>query len=190
MGKPETTPLADAAAAFDEAFASYARLGDLFLKTPLSSVKQLERVNKTLVEIAACEHRLQSAGQGLVEALSAVRGQQEQLSQLVVAHVPVVQERNLRLAQLMGELTGVAGEVGSLNTVFQPKSELGSASTQLSPPIDATNMAETLLGLSARAEALASAAREAEFEEIATQAHALHQRLQAIGKKLQKAGTA
>ena len=33
-----------------------------------------------------------------------------------------------------------------------------------------------------------TSAREAEFEEIATQAHSLHQRLQAIGKKLQKVG--
>jgi hypothetical protein len=45
------------------------------------------------------------------------------------------------------------------------------------------------LALSARAEALAGTAREAEFEELATQAHSLHQRLQAIGKKLAKAGT-
>ena len=38
------------------------------------------------------------------------------------------------------------------------------------------------------AEKLASEARTAEYEELATQAHALHQRLQAISKKLQKVG--
>ena len=50
--------LADAAAGFDDELAAYTRLGDLFLKTPLSSVKHLERANATLAEIAACEERL------------------------------------------------------------------------------------------------------------------------------------
>jgi hypothetical protein len=184
MAKQDTTQLADAAAAFDESFASYARLGELFLKTPLSSAKLLERANKTLTEIAACEHRLQAAGQALVEALSAVRAQQEQLSHLVVAHVPIVQQRNQRLAELMSELTGVAGEIGGLNTQIQSKG--GNGNALVPHVVDAQNVSDTLLGLSARAEALSVAARDAEFEEISTQAHALHQRLLAIGKKLQK----
>ena len=74
MAKP-ASPLADAAAAFDDELAAYARLGDLFLKTPLSSVKHLERANTTLGEIAASEERLQAAGQRMVQALAAARAQ-------------------------------------------------------------------------------------------------------------------
>lgn len=188
MGKVDSSPLVDAAAAFDAELATYARLGELFLKTPLSSVKHLERANTTLAELAGCEERLQAAGQALVKALSAARSQQEELSQHVVAHVPTVQQRNQRLQELMGELTAVAGEVGGLNSIIQGSTN-GDATAGPSAA-DARNISETVLALSAKAETLAATAREAEFEELATQAHALHQRLQTIGKKLAKAGGA
>jgi predicted nucleic acid-binding Zn-ribbon protein len=186
MARAETA-LADAAAGFDEALAAYSQLGELFLKTPLSSVKQLERANATLGEIAACEERLQTAGQRMVQALSAARAQQEQLAGAVVAHVPVVQARNQRLDELMNELTAVAGEVGGLNHMIAAHRDNGDATR---PPTleDVRDVSTTVFALSDRAERLAITAREAEFEELATQAHALHQRLQAIGKQLQKAG--
>jgi predicted nucleic acid-binding Zn-ribbon protein len=183
----DSTPLTEAAAEFEQELAAYARLGKLFLDTPLSSVKHLERANGTLGEIAQCEERLQKAGQALVQALSASRDQQEQLAKAVVAHVPAVQARNTRLQELMQEMGAVAGEVSGLNETIQKHKENGDA-TKGPSQADARDVGETVLGLSARAEALAAAAREAEFEEVATQAHALHQRLQAIGKKLQKAG--
>jgi uncharacterized protein YecE (DUF72 family) len=188
MANPDTA-LADAAAGFDEALAAYARLGELFLNTPLASVKQLERANATLGEIATCEERLQTAGLRLVQALSAARSQQEQLSAEVVAHVPVVQAKNQRLNELMTELTAVAGEVGGLNQVIAAHRDNGDASR---PPTlgDVRDVSTTVFALAGRAERLAATAREAEFEELATQAHALQQRLQAIGKKLQKAGGA
>jgi predicted nucleic acid-binding Zn-ribbon protein len=188
MPHPDTA-LAAAAAGFDEALAVYSRLGELFLKTPLSSVKQLERANATLGEIATCEERLQAAGQRLVQALSAARSQQEQLAAEVVAHVPVVQAKNQRLNELMTELTAVAGEVGGLNQVISSHRDNGD--TSKSPTLeDVRDVSTTVFALAGRAERLAATAREAEFEELATQAHALQQRLQAIGKKLQKAGGA
>ena len=186
MAKTESE-LAEAAAGFEEELAAYARLGELFLKTPLSSVKQLERANTALGEIAACEERLQAAGQRMVQALSASRMRQEQLSRDVVAHVPVVQDRNRRLNELMTELTAVAGEVGGINNALSGRRENGDA-TRAPTPEDARDVSSTVFALSERAERLAATARDAEFEELATQAHALHQRLQAVGKKLQKAG--
>ncbi len=182
------SPLVEAAAKFAEELESYSRLGDLFLKTPLSSVKHLERANQTLQDIAGCESRLQSAGQELARVLAAARQEQEALSKGVVEHVPAVQKRNERLRELMDELTSVAGEVGGLNAQIQQKGGNGDATA---PPTtaDARDVSEIALALSARAESLAATAHEAEFEELATQAHSLHQRLQAIGKKLAKAGT-
>ena len=53
MAKQDRTPLVDAAQEFDDQLATYARLGELFLKTPLGSVKHLERANQTLQEIAS-----------------------------------------------------------------------------------------------------------------------------------------
>lgn len=187
MAKVESTPLVEAAAEFDTELSSYGRLGELFLKAPLSSVKYLERANQLLGEIASCEERLQAAGQKLVKALAASRDEQEKLATNVVAHVPAIQQRNARLQELMGELTGLAGEVGGLNTLIQAKAENGDSSASPTAK-DARDVSETVLGLSTRAEELAKVARDAEFEELAMQAHALHQRLQAIGKKLAKVG--
>lgn len=189
MARHEPSALAVAAAAFDAELASYARLGKIFLETPLSSVKQLERANQTLAEIAACEERLQAAGKALVASLSGARERQEELAKQVVAHVPAVQGRNQRLQQLMSELGGLATEVAGLNEAISRRAENGDASQ---PPTaaEALDVSSTILALSDRAEQLARAAREAELEELHTQAHALHQRLQAIGKKLQKAGGA
>src|SRR5689334_10448151 len=173
------TALAVAAATFDDELAAYARLGEVFLRTPLASVKQLERANTTLAEIAACEERLQAAGQRMVQALSAARAQQEQLSRDVVAHVPVVQARNKQLNELMTELSAVAGEVGGLNNAIAGQRDNGDA-RRTPTAEDARGVSTTVFALSDRAERLAVAAREAEFDEIATQAHALHQRLQAV----------
>ena len=187
MANQDSSPLTEAAEAFDRELAAYARLGELFLKTPLSSVKHLERSNSTLAEIAASEERLQTAGQRLVKALAAARDRQEQLAGAVVAHVPTLQARNTRLKELMTELGAVATEVAGLNELISQ--QRGNGDGNVTPTAaDALDVSQTVLGLSERAEQLASVAREAEFEELATQAHTLHQRLQAIGKKLQKVG--
>src|SRR5215468_3668046 len=110
------TELADAAAGFDHELAAYTRLGELFVQAPVGSVKQLERANTTLGEIAECEDRLQTAAQRLVQALGAARARQEQLAKDVVARVPVVRDRNRRLQELMADLAGVTTQVGALNT--------------------------------------------------------------------------
>jgi hypothetical protein len=184
--KQETSTLVEAAAAFDGELANYTRLGKLFVGTPLGSVKHLERANGTLADIAACEERLQLAGQNLVQALAGARQEQELLAKQVVEHVPVVQARNKTLQDMMGELAAVAGEVGGLNEKIQASTTEGDADTPT--VVDAQGLSSSILDLSVRAEQLANRARTAELEELATQAHALHQKLQVIGKKLALAG--
>ena len=122
----------------------------------------------------------------MVKAFALVRDQQDTLAKGVIAHVPNMHARNQRLHELMTELQGVAGEVSGLNAVVLAKPEDADLSNP--PTINPTEVSEVVLSVSLRAARLASAAREAEFEELATQAHALHQRLQAIGKKLRKTG--
>jgi hypothetical protein len=182
--------LVDAVAGFESELASYARLGELFLKTPLASVKQLERANATLGDIAKCEERLQAAGQRMVHALSAARATQEQLAAKVVAHVPALQARNHQLNELMSELTAIVGEGGSLNQSLTA-AQNGDAGRPHTPTLDETrDVLAKVFALAARAESLAATAHGIEFEELATQAHSIHQRLQAVGKKLQKASGA
>lgn len=183
MAKSDS-PLVQAATQFDEELAIYARLGELFLKTPLTSLKHLERANQTLSEIADCEQRLSNAGKRLIEALTAARQEQEQLSQGVVAHAPTVQARNTKLRELMAAMAELAGDVQSVNTLVLQKN--GDQQQDAAKP-DPGDVSAKVLGLSERADKLAESCREAEFAELAEQAHSLHQRLKAIGTKLQKA---
>lgn len=183
MAKSDS-PLVQAATSFDEELAIYARLGELFLKTPLTTLKHLERANQTLGEIADCEQRLSDAGKRLIEALTGARQKQEQLSQSVVDYAPTVQARNVKLRDLMSQMAQLAGDVQTVNAEVLQKN--GDQHAEASKP-DPGDVSTKVLALSERADQLAAVCREADFEELADQAHALHQRLKAIGTKLQKA---
>lgn len=184
MAKSDS-PLVAAAAAFDEELVVYARLGELFLKTPLNTLKHLERANQTLGELADCEQRLQNAGKQLIEALSAARGKQEQLSQNVIDYAPTVQARNAKLRELMTSMGELAAAVSTINSAVTGKNGDVAAEAKAPDPVD---VSARVLEMSDRADTLAGSCRDADFEELAEQAHALHQRLKAIGTKLQKAG--
>jgi DNA repair exonuclease SbcCD ATPase subunit len=178
MPKSEPTPLLAAATAFDEQLTTYTRLAESFMKTPLGSVKHLERANQLLAELAACEQRLQDTGKHLIEALAAARQTQERLASEVVGHAPEVQARNQRLQELMNEMAQLASDAAAVTA--QVSSRAGQA-------LDLGALSAGVLALSTRAEQLAATARDASFEEVATQAHGLHQKLKVIGQKLQKA---
>ena len=180
MASSDRSALIAAATAFDDELAIYARLGELFVKTPLTSVKQLERANHTLGELAECEQRLQLAGQHLLEALGGARQRQEQLASAVVAHAPHVQARNAELKELMTAMAELAGEANAITAQLAPTNGAGGRP-------DPSEISSKVHALSERAEELAQRAHGAELEEVASQAHALHQRLLAIASKLKKA---
>jgi hypothetical protein len=52
---------------------------------------------------------------------------------------------------------------------------------------DPADVSAKVMELSQRADDLAGKCREADFAELGDQVHALHQRLKAVGQKLQKA---
>lgn len=183
MAKSDS-PLVQAATQFDEELAIYARLGELFLKTPLNTLKHLERANQTLGEIADCEQRLSDAGKRLIEALTGARQKQEQLSQNVVDYAPTVQARNAKLRELMSAMGELATDVQTVNSEVLQRN--GNHEAEAAKP-DPGDVSGKVLALSERAEQLAATCREADFAELAEQAHSLHQRLKAIGTKLQKA---
>lgn len=170
--RQDDSALVAAAAAFDRELEEYGRLAELLLKTPLRSVKQLERANQAIEEITATEERLRATGQGLAKAIADAHGKQQGLAEQMVAHLPAVAERNGVLRGLVGELHEIAAAMRELNAATAN----GGAAVR--------EVEEKVGELAARAEAIAVRAREADFEETATQAHALHQQMAALGKKL------
>ncbi len=184
MAKSDSA-LVNAAAVFDSELVTYSRLGDVFLKTPLDTLKHLERANQTLGELADSEQRLQDSGKQLIEALTGARQRQEQLSQSVIDYAPTVQARNQKLRDLMGSMGALAADVSQLNTIVTGKN--GDAQEAAATDADPADVSTKVLALSELADQLAGECRQADFVELAEQAHALHQRLKAIGTKLQKA---
>lgn len=163
--------LVAAATAFEDALEEYARLAELLLRTPLTSVKHLERANQTIAEIGATEERLGATGRGLAQAISEARDRQQALADQMVAHLPAVHARNEALRALVTELQQLAETVRGINT----------AAVEGAAPLA---LEEQVAALAERAEALAARARTDGFEEPATQAHALHQQMLAVGRKL------
>ena len=84
----------------------------------------------------------------------------------------------------MTAMGALATDVQSVNALVLQKN--GDQAADATTP-DPGDVSAKVLALSERADQLATTCREADFEELAEQAHSLHQRLKAIGTKLQKA---
>jgi DNA repair exonuclease SbcCD ATPase subunit len=183
--KDKASPLAEAAQVFEQELARYAQLGETFVRAGLSTTKQLERANQAVEEIVAQEERLSAAGQKLIEAVTEARKRQEALAQQVIDRLPEIRARNATLRELLGEMAAIGGDTASLNDRASAISQDGPDAARRNPA--ARELADAMNALSERAAKLAERARAADFEELANQAHALHQRLQAAWKKLDKA---
>ncbi|HTJ45700.1 MAG TPA: hypothetical protein VL463_26540 [Kofleriaceae bacterium] len=183
--KEKASPLAESAASFEAELARYATLAETFVRAGLSTTKQLERANTAIEEIVAQEERLSAAGQQLIEAVTAARKRQEVLAQQVIDRLPEIRTRNATLRELLTEMAAIGGDTASLNDRASVISADGPEAARRNPA--ARELAESMNALQERAAKLADRAREADFEELANQAHALHQRLHAAWKKLDKA---
>ena len=171
--RPSTdSPLVAAALAFDEELATYARLAEQLLAAPLTTARQLERANETIQKVGDTEERLRTTGQQLAQAIAAARDSQQQLADRMIAHLPAVHARNQELRGVVDELGKIAEETRALNAATSG----GDAAVQ--------EIETRVTSLAERAEQLATRARTAGFEEIASQAHAVHQQLLAAGRKL------
>jgi predicted nucleic acid-binding Zn-ribbon protein len=179
------TPLAEAAQTFDDELDRYAALAEAFTKSSLATTRQLERANEAIDEIVAAEERLRGAGQKLIEAVAAARQRQEALAQGVIDRLPAIRERNAQLRELLGEMAAIGVETGALNDRAAEISKDGAEAARHDPR--ARELAVAMDTLQQRAATLADKARAADFEELAHQAHALHQRLLSAWKKLDKA---
>lgn len=181
--RPESELVA-AAQAFDDELAAYAQHAETLIKTPLATMRQLERIHATLAEIGACEERLGATGARLAQAIAAARDAQDQLAKQMIARLPEIKARNEQLGALMAEFDALGTEASALNETAATMQGLDAAAQAQA----ARGLVEQLLALSTRAEEVSQRARDANLEELASQAHALHQSLLAACKKLQGAG--
>lgn len=179
----------EAAQAFEDELASYAHLSDAFVRAPLDSAKHLERASELLGNIAASEQRLGDCGRRLADAVTGARDDQERMAMKTLERVPVLKQRTADLAGLLKQLQDLGGEAVGLNqTAAAMAGHEGAAPLPEATAPDARGRArqlsEAILALSRRAHEVAGAAKQGDFEDIARQAHALHQQLLAAHRKL------
>ena len=187
-----TSPLRQAAEAFDDELNSYLHLSEAFQRAPLSSTKHLERVNELLGEIAASEQRLAECGQRLAAAVNEARDRQERQARVTLERVPEVRARMEHVRGLLAQFEALGSEAGALN---QTAATLGRAGQQgeaapgepAGQLAGARELAAQMHGLSLRAQQLAAAAKQLDFEELGNKAHALHQQLLSAYNKLKLA---
>ena len=143
------------------------------MRTPLSTTQHLERANELLREIAAAETLLAERGAALAAAINGTHTHQQATAQAITDRLPAIKERNDQLKRLLETFQSLGAEAGALN-----------ATAAASNPAE---LVVTITSLSDRAAALAADARTTGFEELAREAHALHQRLASTARKLQGA---
>jgi ABC-type transporter Mla subunit MlaD len=183
--RPSASALLQAIEDFEAELVTYAQLSEAFQRAPLASTKQLERANETLGQIAASEQRLGACGQRLAQAVSEARDQQERLARATLERVPAVKQRMEDLRALLARFEALGQEAAALNATA---GSLAKRSPDAENPAEkARQLTDQMHALSQRAQELTTAARDADFEELANRAHALHQQLLSGYNKLKLA---
>jgi hypothetical protein len=187
--KKPPSPLLAAAQAFEDELTSYAHLSDAFVRAPLDSARHLERASELLAEVAASEQRLGECGRRLAEAVGGARDDQEKKAMVTLERVPLLKQRTAELAGLLKQLQELGVEAVGLNETAGALAGHGPAAgpkgdQAAEPRHRARELSTAIAGLSRRAQEVAVAARQSDFEDIARQAHALHQQLLAAHRKL------
>jgi hypothetical protein len=188
----ETSPLLAAAEAFDSELERFGHLTDSARKGPLGSQKALEHAAELLKEIADCEEQMQGRARALMAALGTAREQQEAQAALVSQRAEEIRERTAVYGELLQRFQSLGGDAAELNGMGQRLStkqrESGATASEMArdPELAAglRELSERMSGVAERAHALATAAREADFEDVSRQADSLRQQLLAARNKV------
>lgn len=189
--------LVAAAIAFDEELRRYAHTISEAQRRTIDSRKALDKVAQIIRDAADSNEQLMRRAQALIAAVNDAREQQEAQQRALLARAEDVKERTERFVALMGRYQEVEAEVKAL---LQLASQLLSA---LSPLLalsleqrlhKAGEAARPLGELDARlekvigsAQQIAAEAREANFQDVAREAHALHQSISSTRHKIAQA---
>jgi hypothetical protein len=186
----ETSPLVEAARAFDETLARFGALAASVGRADLDSSEGLARAAGALQKVAACEEEMQRRAQALSAALSAARQTQESHAQELGARALEVQKRTEMYVALLQRFESVGNDAADLNGMSQKLAAANKIDRQM-PAEAASPLLAQLAELAARmeavavtAEALAGDARAAHFDDVARNTDALRQQLVAARNRV------
>jgi hypothetical protein len=184
--KMQPSELMVAAATFDAQLARFAELADTARQGPLNSQKNLQRAAQAFQEIGDAEKRLGVSAQELVAALTAARKTQESQAQAIQERAQEIARRTAVAADLLKRYGAIGEKAAELNQLVldlaAKKSDGAAASGEVLPVLGQVRarLAEVLEG----ALHLVTAAREADFQDIAGEADSLRDQVTAADGKI------
>ena len=185
-GKPQS-PLLEAAAAFDDELARFGRLVEAARTGPLNSQKNLQRAAHAFEQVGESERRLGETAQALVAALQGARQEQEVQALALQGRAKEVEARTAVAADLLqryGLVGQRAGELNSLVLDIAAKKTNGSSEPDEEIIASLAELRGKMGEIAESAAGLVSAAREADFDDIARQADSLRQQIVAVSQKV------
>jgi hypothetical protein len=178
-----------AALAFDGELTRFGRACEAVQRRALDSRKNLAKVAESLTEAAESEERLGPLAVALMTSLGVARERQEAQSLALRQRVAVVQERVNVMQALAIRYNDLMAEAAALNGLAQPIVELKAKGEPGSTEQLRQQLADfdaRLVKSSEAAKELATESRAADFEDIAADAHALHQKLTSMHQKIRR----
>jgi len=175
-----------AAATFDAQLARFSELAAVARQGPLNSQKNLQRAARAFQEIGEAEKQLGIAAQNLVAALTTARHTQESQAQAIQERAQEIARRTAVAADLLKQYGAIGEKAAELNTLVldlaSKKSDGAGANAELLPLLGQVRarLAEVLEG----ALRLVTAAREADFQDIAGEADSLREQVATADVKI------
>jgi chromosome segregation ATPase len=186
MQKPHSH-LLTAAEAFDDELARFGRLVEAARTGPLNSQKHLQRAAHAFEQVGESERRLGETAQALVTALQDARQQQELQALALQGRAKEVEARTAVAADLLqryGVVGQRAGELNALVLDIAAKKTNGSSEPDEALVAALAELRGKMGEIAESAGGLVSAAREADFDDIARQADSLRQQIVAVSQKV------
>lgn len=184
----QPSELISAAEALDAELQKFEQLSESIQRMPLNSEKNLGRASRTLSEIAQVGEALQARIGSLVAAIAGFRQKQESHAEAVQKRAQELQERGSVLKGLLAEYSALGEKARQLNLHLQAiKSSKDNGGNEAAPSAlfsKFQDLESRVIQLLEAAQTLFDRAESLGFADIAHQADALRQQLQAIRNKL------
>jgi DNA repair exonuclease SbcCD ATPase subunit len=182
----ETSELVATALALEEELRRFESLADEVRDSPMRSQKHLERLARTLTQVADCDERLVAHMRSLLTLLNGWKARQQALATEVNGRALVLQERTRVYQELMERFGSLGREAGALSArvqeIFAGTSQ--GKSVQVEEVITALQgVNERMTEVAESAGQLASEAQEQDFTDVARDAESLRQQLLAARDK-------
>jgi hypothetical protein len=187
VDKRASSELLEAAQQFDDELARFGRLVEAARTGPLNSQKHLQRAAHAFEQLGESEKRLGETAHALVAALQSARQKQESQALAIQGRAQEIEARTVVAGELIrryGEVGQMASELNTLVLEITAKNTNGTSSPDGSVVPLLAELRGRMNVVAESAAGLVTAAKSADFDDIAHQADSMRQQIVAVGGKV------